>query len=169
MVESTIRYSKSGSSAIASNILPQAPLALHRLKRRNTLFQSPNTSGRSRQGEPVRTIHRTPSTNIRLLRPVEPFWSGRPMISPDIRSHAASLSTSRSITPKTASQKAVLNHDLPPLGISLESTRPRACSDPIESEHALDSLFWSHFLRRPGAHFGGKCSRASFTSQADEA
>jgi hypothetical protein len=29
----------------------------------------------------VRTIHSTPSTNIRLSRPVDPFWSGRPMIS----------------------------------------------------------------------------------------
>jgi hypothetical protein len=59
----------------------QTPLILHRLKGRNTLFQSPNASGRSRQGEPVRTVHSTPSTNIRLSRPVEPFWSGRPMIS----------------------------------------------------------------------------------------
>jgi hypothetical protein len=57
----------------------------------NTLFQSPNASGRSRQEEPVRTIHSTPSTNIRLSRPVEPFWSGRPIISGAIRSHAASL------------------------------------------------------------------------------
>src|SRR6187431_887441 len=71
--------------------------------------QSPNASGRSRQGEPVRTIHNTPSTNIRLSRPVEPFWSGRPMISGAIRSHAASLKTKRSFTPKTASPKAVLN------------------------------------------------------------
>jgi hypothetical protein len=40
---------------------------------------------------------------------VEPFWSGRPMISGAIRSHAASLKTSRSITPRTASPKEVLN------------------------------------------------------------
>src|SRR6267142_478373 len=109
MVESTIRYSKSGSSDIASKIRHQTPLRLQRLKRRNTLFQSPNASGRSRQGEPVRTIQSTPSTNIRLSRPVEPFWSGRPMISGAIRSHAASLKTNRSITPKTASPKAALN------------------------------------------------------------
>src|SRR6266404_999253 len=93
----------------ASKIRHQTPLRLQRLKRRNTLFQSPNASGRSRQGEPVRTIQSTPSTNIRLSRPVEPFWSGRPMISGAIRSHAASLKTNRSITPKTASPKAALN------------------------------------------------------------
>src|SRR5476649_1854505 len=75
MVESTIRYSKSGSSDIASKMRDQTPMMLHRLKRRKTLFQSPNTSGRSRHGEPVRTIHSTPSTNIRLSRPVEPLWS----------------------------------------------------------------------------------------------
>ena len=62
-------------------------LTLHRLKRRKTLFQSPNASGKSRQGEPVLTIHRTPSTNIRLSRPVEPLWSGRPMISGATRAH----------------------------------------------------------------------------------
>src|SRR3954470_3752722 len=117
MVESTIRYSKSGSSDIASKIRHQTPLMLHRLKRRNTLFQSPNTSGRSRQGEPVRTIQSTPSTNIRLSRPVEPFWSGRPMIRPEIRSQSASSNTKRSITPKTASPKAVLNHTSPKPGI----------------------------------------------------
>src|SRR6516162_9360612 len=70
MVESTIRYSKSGSSDSASKIRHHTPLALQRLKRRKTLFHSPNASGRSRQGDPVRTIHNTPSTNIRLLRPV---------------------------------------------------------------------------------------------------
>ena len=88
---------------------PPPDTLLYRLKRRNTLFQSPNASGRSCQGEPVRTIHSTPSTNIRLSRPVEPFWSGRPIISGAIRSQAASLKTKRSFTPKTASPKAVLN------------------------------------------------------------
>src|SRR5581483_10103415 len=106
-----------GSSDIASKIRHQTPLMLQRLKRRNTLFQSPSASGRSRQGEPVRTIQRTPSTNIRLSRPVEPFWSGRPMISPEIRSQSASSNTKRSITPKTASPKAVLNHNSPQPGI----------------------------------------------------
>jgi curved DNA-binding protein CbpA len=72
MVESTIKYSKSGSSDSASKMRRQTPFSLHRLKRRKTLFHSPNASGRSRHGEPVRTIHKTPSTNIRLSRPVEP-------------------------------------------------------------------------------------------------
>jgi len=72
IVESRIKYSKSGSSAIAVKMRCQMPFALHRLKRRKALFQLPNTSGRSRQGAQVRTIHSTPSTNIRLSRPVEP-------------------------------------------------------------------------------------------------
>jgi hypothetical protein len=37
------------------------------------------------------------------------FLGSRSMISGAIRSHAASLKTKRSITPKTASQKAALN------------------------------------------------------------
>src|ERR1700722_19696517 len=109
MVESTIRYSKSGSSDIASKIRRQTPLMLHRLKRRNTLFQSPNASGRSRQGEPVRTIHSTPSTNIRLSRPVEPFWSGRPVISGAIRSHAASLKTNSPSHPRRPPKSSLVS------------------------------------------------------------
>ncbi|CAO4184638.1 hypothetical protein CLBKND_04466 [Methylorubrum aminovorans] len=72
MVETTIRYSKSGSSDIASKMRQHTPFWLQRLKRRNTVFHWPNASGRSRQGEPVRTIHSAPSTNMRLSRPVEP-------------------------------------------------------------------------------------------------
>jgi hypothetical protein len=92
---------------IRQKIRHQTPLLLHRLKRRNTVFRSPNASGRSRQGEPVRTIQSTPSTNIRLCRPVELFWSGRPMISGAIRSQAASLNTKRSIKPKAASKRSL--------------------------------------------------------------
>ena len=67
--------------------------------------------------ESKRTIQSMPSTNIRLSRPVDPFWSGRPMISGAIRPHAASLKTKRSTTPKTASPKAVLNHASSQMGI----------------------------------------------------
>src|SRR5262245_23085993 len=91
MVESTMRYSKSGSFDKASKRRSHTPFWLHRLKRRNTLFHSPNTSGRSRHGEPVRAIHNTPSMNMRLFRPVEPRCSGRPMIRPEMRSQCASL------------------------------------------------------------------------------
>jgi hypothetical protein len=64
-----------------------------RLNRRKTPFDSPKTSGRSRQGAPVRTIQSTPSTNIRVLRPVEPRCPRRPMIRPQIRLHCSSLRT----------------------------------------------------------------------------
>src|SRR5690606_34950232 len=87
MVESTIRYSKSGSSDIAAKTRHQMPLWLQRLKRRKTLFQSPKSSGRSRQGDPVRTIHRTASTNMRLSRPEEPRVRASPIMCCDIRSH----------------------------------------------------------------------------------
>jgi len=48
MVLSMMRYSKSGSSAMAAKMRCQTPLALHRQKRRNALFQLPKASGRSR-------------------------------------------------------------------------------------------------------------------------
>ena len=82
MVASTVTYSMSGSSDIASKMRHQTPLRLHR---RNALFRSPNTSGRSRQGEPVRMIHGTPSTNIKLSHPVEPYLVRS---ADDQRSHA---------------------------------------------------------------------------------
>ena len=41
MVLSTIRYSKSGSSDMAAKMRCHTPFWLQRLKRRNTLFQSP--------------------------------------------------------------------------------------------------------------------------------
>ena len=56
MVESTIKYSKSGSSDIAAKMRHQMPLWLQRLKRRKTLFQSPNAGqiapGRTRSYDP---------------------------------------------------------------------------------------------------------------------
>ncbi len=45
-----MRYSKSVSSDIASKIRHHTPFWLQRLKKWNTLFQSPKTSGRLRQG-----------------------------------------------------------------------------------------------------------------------
>jgi hypothetical protein len=101
MLDSTIKYSKSGSSDIASKMRHQTPLMLYRLKRRNTLFQSP---GRACTHNPKHAFH-----EHRVITPVEPFWSSRPIISGAIRSHAASLKTNRSFTPKTASPKAGLN------------------------------------------------------------
>src|SRR5690606_32472972 len=87
LVLATIRYSKSGSSDIADKMRHRTPLRLQRLKRPKTLFHSPNTSGRSRQGEPVRTIHNTASTTMRLSRPDDPRVRSSPIICCDIRSH----------------------------------------------------------------------------------
>src|SRR5213592_375956 len=66
MVESMIRYSKSGSSTNALKRLFQTPFFAHRRKRWNTLFQLPNSLGRSRHGAPARTNQSTASTNNRL-------------------------------------------------------------------------------------------------------
>src|SRR5262245_59577761 len=103
MVESTIRYSKSGSSASAAKMRCQTPLSLQRLKRTNTLFHLPKMLGRSRHGEPVRAIQRTASTNIRLFAPVPPGSSGLPTHSFSIRAHCRLLRTSRIRSFKTAS------------------------------------------------------------------
>jgi hypothetical protein len=79
------------------------PFRLQRPKRRKALFYSPNTSGRSRQGDPVRTIHNTPSTNLRLFRPALLGLRSSPMIGGAIRAHITSLSTKRFKTANTTS------------------------------------------------------------------
>ena len=55
----------------------------------------PKASGRSRQGEPVRAIHRTASTNSRLSRPLRPGSPGLPDSSGAMRPHCTSLNTIR--------------------------------------------------------------------------
>src|SRR5712691_4803526 len=64
MVESTIRYSKSGSSDIASKIRHQTPLMLHRLKRRHAVpiskYLRKITPGRARTHDPQHTFHEHP-------------------------------------------------------------------------------------------------------------
>ena len=105
MVLSMIRYSKSGSSAMAAKMRCHTPLALHRLKRRKTLFQLPNPSGRSRQGAPVRTIQRTASTNSRLSRPELPRVRWSPMMCGAIRAHASSFRIRRSNIPIATSKR----------------------------------------------------------------
>jgi hypothetical protein len=91
------------SSDIASKMRQQTPSMLHRLNK--TLFQSPNASERSLHGEPLSTIQSTNSTNNRLSRPVEPFWSGRPMNS-GTSAH----------TPRHSTSKGPSHPRLPPKG-----------------------------------------------------
>jgi hypothetical protein len=54
IVLSIIAYSLSASAARCSKIFCQTPVLLQRLNRRWVFFQSPNRSGRSRQGIPAR-------------------------------------------------------------------------------------------------------------------
>lgn len=136
MVLSTIRYSKSGSSDIASNIRCQTPFSLHRLKRRKTLFHSPKTSGKSRQGDPVRTIHSTPSTKMRLSRPELPRLRSSPMMCGAIRAQAISLNTSRSRTPKVTSlPRNYLESPFRPRRNPQESTQPSPAASAYDRIH----------------------------------
>jgi len=80
-----------------------------------TLLQFPNAGGRSRQGLPVRTIHRTASTNSRLFLPLRPGSAGLPRQCGSILAHWASVKTNRSIKS--------LNHNQAPIGI-LNPNRP---------------------------------------------
>src|SRR5690606_27103814 len=63
MAESMSTYSKSGSSAEAVDRLLQTAAFDQRPKRWKTLFDFPNAGGRSRQGDEVRRIQSTASTN----------------------------------------------------------------------------------------------------------
>jgi hypothetical protein len=77
IVPSTIAYSKSGSPDKALKIFSKIPFWDQRRKRRKALFQRPKPAGKSRQGAPVRTIHKTASTNLRLSVPARP---GSPLL-----------------------------------------------------------------------------------------
>src|SRR3954465_10197050 len=78
MVASTRAYSMSGSSETASNNRCQTPAFTQSRKRVKMLFQWPNEGGRSRHGLPVRTTHKTASTNRRLFLPLRPGSPGLP-------------------------------------------------------------------------------------------
>ena len=93
MVASRIPYSKSGSSDKLLKTRSNTPLSAHRRKRRQTEFQRPNTSGRSRQGEPVRAIHNTPSRNKRLFFAVVPGSVTLPGSKGATRCHCSSVKT----------------------------------------------------------------------------
>ena len=95
IVESIMIYSKSGSSAIAANNRSQTPSLDHLEKRTKVLFQLPKTSGKSRQGIPVRASQSTASTNRRLFTPVRPGSLGLPGKCGRIRSHWWSFSNNR--------------------------------------------------------------------------
>ena len=75
--------SKSASFASSANALCQTPLFDQRPKRLYTLFQRPNSAGRSRHGLPVRAIHSTASINCRLSSPLR---AGSPVFPGNIDS-----------------------------------------------------------------------------------
>src|SRR4051812_23007547 len=97
MVASTRAYSRSGSSETASNNRCQTFAFTQSRKRVKMLFQCPNEGGRSRQGLPVRTTHKTAPTNRRLSLPLRPGSPGLPRQRGSIFAHWASVSTKRSI------------------------------------------------------------------------
>jgi hypothetical protein len=88
----------------------KTPFLDQRRKRRNALFQHPKQTGKSRQGAPVRTIHKTASTNSRLLAAVRPGSLFLPGKIGAIFSNWASLNRNRS---KADLQFSALNHCSP--------------------------------------------------------
>ncbi len=96
MVPSMIAYSKSGSADKLWKRLSNTPFLAQRRKRVATEFHLPKLACRSRQGEPVRAIQNTASTNKRLSSAVRPGSPGLPGSSGAIRAHCASLKTRRS-------------------------------------------------------------------------
>src|SRR5713101_9364416 len=72
MVASTMAYSISGSSEAASKSRLKTSAFTQSRYRLKTVFQGPNSAGRSRHGLPVRAIHNTASTKRRLSSPLRP-------------------------------------------------------------------------------------------------
>src|SRR6516225_3774723 len=126
MVESMIKYSKSGLSTNALKMRSQTPFLAQRRKRWKTLFQLPNDGGRSRQGAPARAIQSTASTNRRLSSPCRPLSPCLPVTNGSMRRHCAFVNCRRiKITPSVA----ILNHIREPEGIPYMSTGPSVALD----------------------------------------
>jgi hypothetical protein len=96
IVPSIIAYSKSGSPDKLLKILSKTPFCAQRRKRLKVEFQHPNSWCRSRQGDPVRTIHKIASRKSRLFAPLRPGSPGFPGRTGATRSHCASFKTVRS-------------------------------------------------------------------------
>jgi hypothetical protein len=84
--------SKSASSLTASITRVHTPFLLQREKRVYVACQLPSPGSRSRQGEPVRAIHSTASTNSRLSLAVTPRSVALPGTMSLIRSYWSSRS-----------------------------------------------------------------------------
>src|SRR5216684_284151 len=104
MVASTMAYSMSGCSEAASKSRLKTSAFTQSRYRLKTVFQAPNSGGRSRHGLPVRAIHNTASTKRRLSSPLRPGSDFFPRQCGCIFAHWASLSTYRSIP--------TLNHNI---------------------------------------------------------
>src|SRR5258706_1968205 len=98
-------YSMSGSSETASNIRLKTSALTQWRNRLKTVFQRPNCAGRSRQGAPVRAIHRTASRNNRASPPVRPGSVFFPRQCGSILIHWASVRLRRSIANASTSNR----------------------------------------------------------------
>src|SRR5215470_8393374 len=99
MIVPSIRaYSKSGSPDSTPKIFSNTPLSAQRRNRFQTEYHFPKYAGRSRQGEPVRPIHKTASRNRRLSSPERPGSPSFPGTSGAIRFHCSSFNTRRITT-----------------------------------------------------------------------
>ena len=82
-----------------SSMQPNVPSSFHLSKRSHAVLQGPNASGRSRQGEPVWSIHKMPSITVLRSRGGRPVPLG-PGNKSEINDHCSSVSRCRSmITP----------------------------------------------------------------------
>ena len=90
-------YCISGWPLTASKSFCQISALTQSRKRLKTVLHLPNSSGKSRQGLPVRTIHSTASTNKRLSVPLGPVSPGLPRQCGAISAYCLSLNTLLSI------------------------------------------------------------------------
>ena len=90
----SMRPSVSSRICSASRRWSQVLSFLHRLNQSYTVCHGPNRSGRSRQGAPVRTIQRTPSTMIRKSLRGRPVAFGTGMKGSMV-SHCSSVTPCR--------------------------------------------------------------------------
>ncbi len=107
MVESISTRLISVSSDTACATRSHTPLRRHREKRMYTVCHRPNSFGKSRHGQPVRSIQRTASTNQRLSVAVRPGSPSLPGKTDSIRAHTSSLNNVRIILARSRKRQDV--------------------------------------------------------------
>jgi hypothetical protein len=119
---SATRLDRQRCAPVPANMMSHTPQRHQRRYCRQTEFQLPNSSGRSRHGAPVRQIQRIPSSAWRWLHGGRPPCDEGLVRNGSMSSHSSSVIRPRS-TANLPVERLAPNHTAPHRGIGLRKKR----------------------------------------------